>query len=324
MVSVQGSASKADVMFRVRPGRIFCVSSTVGKDSNNGRFPSAPGWKNACWQHARHAKAQLRQGDIAYFGISASDHFQAKSGRDSCGSGGYTGFLLSTACPGVRDGTPDDPIAIVGYPGAAVLFGGPGTDYAENGIATPNSVHAVKNWTLSNLTAIAGSWMGKPGRAGMMFSRVEGLRVVNCDIQAPYHYQSSAFNFDHTGSPTSGITVRLYGNKIHNFHVGKIVPYHYWKHSVGVYFTGDANEIDGGGYATSKCLHIHSSPFTSDPPDGYPQYGIHIHDNYCHDVPAAAIDINLIDPGKGTGFEIYNNIFANIPKKEWGSVAATD
>jgi hypothetical protein len=318
-VTVNGVSSNTDVTFTVRRGKIYCVSSTSGSDSNNGQFPSAPGRGNGCWQHARHAKAHLRAGDIAYFGSSPADHFQSENGRDPCGIGGYTGFLLSTACPGVSDGTPDRPIAIVGYPGAVAVFGGPGPDYAENGIGTPNSVHAVKNWTISNVTAIAGPWMGKPGWAGILLERVEGIRVVNCDIQAPFHYQFSALNIDHTGSPTSGITIRLYGNKIHNFHTSTDAPYHHWKHSVGVYFTGDANEIDfawndidGGGYRTSKCLHIHSSPFGSKPPDGYPQYGIHIHDNYCHDAPASAIDINLIDPGKGTGFELYNNLFANV------------
>jgi hypothetical protein len=347
VVTVGGVASNNDVTFTVKTwssthNRIFCIS-TGGSDSHNGQFTtdtrSLAGSKG-CWQHFRATRAHLASGDILYFG-TASDTYTTESGLDPCGEGTFFLKTQLTPCPrgapSVVDGTASQPIALVGYPGAAATIGGAGPTFADNAIKTYPPVRSggmlvpvgPVYWDISSLHFIVGT-MGaggipnpSGGISGLAINGSTGWRLVNNEIECPLceNFSSGGLgigvnhSFVSDAGPATPISVKILGNYIHNYKAGPPPDTTGWRHTMCTYLGTDANEVEfawnecnGGAGYSSLGLHVHSSPTSTSPPDGFPIWGLNIHDNLFIDTPAGN-DLSLIDPGKGSGVSMFNNLY---------------
>ncbi len=343
-VTVGGVDSNTDVTFAVTTwkstaDRIFCVS-TNGSDSNNGQWTSdtqtLPGTKG-CWQHLRYARGHMTgAGDIVYLG-TATDTFTSETGADPCGLSatlamkihGLPGSGCGTPNIGAVSGTAGHSNAIVGYPGAGATLGGSGPTYPQYAIASYGQtypgpiVYSPMYWTISSFTAIAGTGGNATGGiTAIAYRAAHNIRIVNMDVQIPFGENplngGLGITVNATGAvdagPATPISCWVLGNYVHNYKAGPPPDNTGWRHTFPLYVGTDGNQIEIGwnefsgadGYSALG-IHLHSSP-TSTSNDGYPLWGLRIHDNFIHDTPAGN-DMGVMDPSKGIGIQWYNNLF---------------
>lgn len=182
VVTAGGAESNANVKFTVRRGNLYFVSPR-GSDSANGSFAhpfaTIPKCKNA-----------LAAGDICY----------AMDGVQQSAEETYNAALAI-----MTSGTPENPKAIVAYPGATVKIGGGGTEY---GIRTPGISGApFEYWTIAGIHlggAIALEIMGR------------GWRIVGNDLQCPTGDGSAA-----CAEGSVAIHAKFLGNEVHSAGCGE-------------------------------------------------------------------------------------------------------
>jgi hypothetical protein len=324
VVTVNGVASNADATFTVRNGNIFCVSNS-GNNSNDGKFPSEPGTGHGCWQTARYAIDTIGKrggtvaavaGDTIYLGSSSSDNFTGETGADPCHGTGYGGLQFSPAC--VNSGTKTSPIALVGYPGATATIGASDASHEGTGIAFIQ-LYGTGGfwWTLSNIVVIGGT--AQTDAAAISASAAHGGRLVNLDLSA--HTCTSKGKGAYFGKTQAvegeGTIAWLLGNYFHDLSNASQSP-RSDKSNYHLYITTDGNEIEvawnyfKGNVGMSRGISIHSSPEASGGTDGQHQWGLLIHDNMFQGLPGPGIDLATMNPYKGSGIKLYNNIFDNV------------
>jgi hypothetical protein len=306
--------------FTVRPGNIYCISNN-GSNTNNGHFTAETGG-TGCWKGLDYSIRKLNAGDTLYFGANSTDTFQSEPDDAGCNRIGYGTIYITGTCG--KAGTAANSIALVGYPGNSATIGGADAQhYGMMAINIGGGVGGIPYWTLANLNFIGSERFFSNG--AVVGAQGKGHRIINNDIQLPYAPNSYEGALAISGTHAvegEGIINRVYGNYVHN--VNTINPElatgysEASKHMFMVYLGSDGNEqelgwnvIDAtpqnGHGVTSRCLQIHSSPTTSDPPNGFPMWGLHIHDNVMTGCGGYAINFTA-DPGKGSGIEFYNNL----------------
>ena len=339
VVTVGAVPSNNDVTFTVTSwastqDRVFCVNSATGLNTNNGQFTtdsqSLAGTKG-CWQTASLSAHKLLLGDKLYF----MPGFQSEGNSDICG--GSATINISTSCSGgtpAANGSSGHSIALLGYPGGVAQIGANTNAYPVSAIraSTP-----PQYWTIGELKTVPGTCsqtgntctgtLASGSQWGIGLGSSSGStkfwRIVANDLQCPSGDSVGSgclsFTINHTGAvdigPTTGRSSWILGNYMNNYCTFKPTDHIGWRHTFAAYIGTDANEVEMGwneidgsqGYA-SLGFHVHSSP-TSGFTDGYPIWGFHFHNNLVHDTPAGN-DMTL-NPGKGSGAEFYNNVFAH-------------
>ncbi len=276
-----GSVESNGIPFTIRPGRIFCVS-TSGSDRNNGTFAQG------CWASLYRARSAMKAGDITYAEDGVSE-----AGNDprAYSSQGESLTVRDWNGGGAHSATPSDPIAFVAYPGATVTVGNPNKGY-----------YGVR--LLAAYWVLAGFKLRSVAIAVQLWSHD---RLVNNDISCP-----RGDGYVGCVLMSQATDVKLFGNNVHD--VCALAPCSKMYHSV--YATTDSNDIDIGWNTigpdkSCRAIQFHSSPVNAR--TGYDQYGIFIHDNIIHDNPCDGINLATVDPSKGP-VEVYNNIIYNTGK----------
>src|ERR1035437_2491564 len=271
--------------FTVRPGNIYCVSTT-GSNGNPGTFPSS------CWAEANYAIRRIAAGDIVY----------ALNGVQRLTEYDYGAALLITN----SSGTAGSPKALVGYPGATVTFGDASSSAYAKGLYFWASNGGTDYWTLANLTL----------RGYAFAADVAGnnLRLVNIDSSAP----NAVGNMNTANFHVSAATyVKIFGLYAHDSCSGANDPGNGIdpKYCHEMYFSTDSNfaelgwsHINGGTGHACRGVQIHSSP--TGPGTGNSQHDISIHDNYIHGVSCDGINFASVDPSVGP-VSAYNNVIAH-------------
>jgi hypothetical protein len=171
-----GGAASNGVVFTVRSGRIFFVSTT-GADANSGSF-SAP------WATLGHARTVSQAGDIIY----------AMNGVAATGLDGSSASLAIA-----KSGSSGLPIAIVAYPGATVTIGS--SSGQQYGIRT---TAATSYWVLAGLT-LRGAF------SALNVNDASNWRIVGLDLSCPNGSGSGGCALFST---IHGLF--MYGNRVHD------------------------------------------------------------------------------------------------------------
>jgi len=276
VVVTTGAGASNGVPFTVRAGNVYCVSTT-GSNTNNGHFP------NSCFATVPFAKDAMAPGDITYIENGVSQTAQDNNnGSVNIGS----------------SGTAAAPIALVGYPGAAVTIG-------SNSLARafefyPNPAH----WVFAGISNIVAQ------TEAFNLDAPTDIRIVGNDISCPNGDASSACVVGSTA-----INIKVLGNYVHNTGNTCVSSCHTY-HAVYTSTNGAAWEVawntivpDPGktGRAGCKGIEVYST-------GGSDESDLHFHDNTIHDVICNGIDLNTVNPdgpntmgGQGS-VEVYNNI----------------
>jgi hypothetical protein len=288
VVNVAASGASNGLLFTVRAGNIFFVSTT-GADTNAGSF-TAP------WKTILKAKNTMAAGDIAYIenGVSQTteDNFTAYISMDNNGAS--------------NSGTATAPKALIAYPNATVTVGVAGG--LAYGIRTPNIGTHEDYWVFSQLHIVGGTQAMDVGGTGW--------RIIGNEMQCPgADAEVGCFEM------SDGNQVKFYGNEIHNAGINPTSSKFYH----AVYFSTDSNHIDVGwnhihDNFTCRALQFHSSPLCSPTcgagdTTGFNQYDLHVHDNLIHGDNCNGINFATVDPSKGT-VEAYNNVVYNVGRMD--------
>jgi hypothetical protein len=175
--------------FTVRAGRIFYVSGS-GNDSNAGTFASPKATVTAGKNLA------TTPGDIVY----------VENGSTTGSEGACAGFGL--LCMGVS-GTVSAPIALVGYPGALVQVGDPGTPNAAN--QTTGIINNISGISFPTSYLTIAKLKVRSGLGVILFKeRTFGNRAVGNDLSCPN------LNIDSGCVYINGSDVFVYGNEVHD------------------------------------------------------------------------------------------------------------
>jgi hypothetical protein len=286
VVTASNGTSNADVLFTVRSGNVFFVS-TSGDDTQDGSFAHP-------WRTITKARDVLAAGDTAYImdGVTQST-------LDD-----YGACLVINAG---NSGAPGAPKAIVAYPGARATIGltsaraPAGIQFAMRVDEDPP--FAASHWVFAGLRYI-GPLIG-------VHYLGDDVRFIGNDITCPNADPTEEACFE-----TSGAThFKFLGNYEHDSGPVGFID----KQLHSVYFSTDSNHIEVGWNAivndtTFRSLQFHSSPLNGggpNDPTGHNQFDLHVHDNLIHDNPGDGINFATVDPSQGT-VEAYNNIIYNV------------
>ena len=227
VVTVNGVPSNG-VPFTVRSGNIYCVNTTSGSNSANGKFGSSP---NNCWKDAYYAKNSLANGDIAYL----------------------RGGTWSTPDPGGPDddvidlsgksGASGNPKAMVGYPGevATIACNRGGSECMDIQAKSGSSMW----WTFANLDLGANPGQhyiidleNNNARDGMRWvgNKIHGAAAVNVVYQGPFTSSNFLGNDD----------------------------YNYWSVPNGANSGERGYGIYYGGYGTQQNINVQYNRFWND------------------------------------------------------------
>jgi hypothetical protein len=263
--SIAMSGSNA-LPFTVRGGHIYYVA-TNGSDSNSGT-QSSP------WATIPHAFHTATCGDVIY----------AMNGIIQTGVDNYNASLsVQGKC------TPDQPLALIGYPGATVTIGSTALEY---GIRNPDiNGDGFNGFVFANLVI----------RGGNEATKVVGnqyWRFVGNDFSCP------------TGSGLSGCVelsstsnLKFFGNSIHDTGAGGTKYYH------SFYASTNSNHIEVGWnhiYNNRSCRGIQ---FYST--SGSPQFDLIVHDNIITGQQCDGINYSTVDASQGP-LEVYNNLVYHV------------
>ncbi|AFL87553.1 hypothetical protein Terro_1243 [Terriglobus roseus DSM 18391] len=249
------------VPFRIRPGRVLF-------------FPAAK------TPLLRSAIEQLRPGDILYL-------------RD-----GTEETLLDrydAAVNVMQSGKPDEPIALVAYPGADVVIGS--VDGTLIAARTPNVERTSDHWVVAGI-----HFRGRQEALDLTSSK--DWRIVGNDFTCPH-------GFGPTGCVeiSQASKIAFLGNRIHDVgQPGTTKVYH------ALYFSTDSNHIDVGWNTIAKVRGCRGIQFHSTPEEagtGLNQYDIRIHDNTIHDTVCDGINLATINPAAGR-IGVWNNLIYNV------------
>ena len=264
--SIAMSGSNA-LPFTVRAGHIYYVA-TNGSDSNSGS-QSAP------WSTIPHAFNTAACGDVIY----------AMNGVSQTGLDNY-GASLSVQ----RKCSQDQPLSLIGYPGATVTIGS--ATGQEFGIRNPD--------------------VNGDGYNGMVFANlvVRGNNTAIKDVNNQYwRIVGSDFSCPNGGGQAACIHldeasyVQFLGNSIHDTGAGNTKYYH------SFYGTTNSLHIEVGWnhiYNNKSCRGVQ---FYST--SGSPQYDLIVHDNEISGQQCDGINFSTVDATKGP-IEAYNNLVYNV------------
>lgn len=252
--------------FTVRAGHIYFVATT-GSNSNSGMQASP-------WGTIPYAFNTAACGDVIY----------AMNGVTQTGLDNYGGSLsVQRRC------TEDQPLALIGYPGATVTIGSTALEY---GIRNPDiNGDGFNGFVFASLVI----------RGGNEATKVVGneyWRFVGNDFSCP------------TGSGLSGCVelsstsnLKFFGNSIHDSGAGGTKYYH------SFYASTNSNHIEVGWnyiYNNRTCRGIQ---FYST--SGSPQFDLIVHDNIITGQQCDGINYSTVDASQGP-LEVYNNLVYHV------------
>lgn len=279
-----GNPTAANCQFTVRPGNIWCVS-TSGNDSNAGTFPSS------CWATPTQATQAMSAGDITYF----INNYSYNGGNPFCGQYTFSSCNFGTAAA---------PFAFVGYPGEPATMGS--LISADNGgIATYGDWITVAN--MNAWTSGGGSSMHMSNEANNQGG--QGIRLIDIDVECPNGNTDDGC-WD-TGSGISGAYMSgtssswdyVYGIRVYNVSSNVPITTKFWH---GVYIA-DGTKYTEVGYSAiynsngNRGIQIYTSSVDI--------VGIIIHDSLIHDIAGDCLLIGSVDVSAPTQF--YNNVLYN-------------
>jgi Cep192 domain 4/HYDIN/CFA65/VesB-like, Ig-like domain/IPT/TIG domain len=264
--SIAMSGSNA-LPFTVRAGHIFYVA-TNGSDSNSGS-QSAP------WASIPYAFNTAACGDVIY----------AMNGVNQTGLDNY-GASLSVQ----RRCTQDQPLALIGYPGATVTIGSTGGQ--EFGIRNPDiNGDGYDGMVFANLQL-------RGNNTGLKDVNNEYWRIVGNDFSCPNGGgQAACVHLDEARY------VQFLGNSIHDTGAGNTKYYH------SFYGTTNTNHVDVGWnhiYNNKSCRGVQ---FYST--SGSPQYDLVVHDNVITGQQCDGINFSTVDATLGP-IKAYNNLVYHV------------
>lgn len=181
-----GGISSNSTAFTVRPGNIFCVSTT-GSDSNSGKFPSS------CWATMSSAAGRMIAGDTVYLENGVVDTTVAS----------YSAVVSIT-----KAGTAANPIAFVGYPGATATIGD--INNSPYAIRVPQIGANPAYIVVANLTL--------RGQEAMDPFGSDHWYVIGNDMSCT----AAGISCFHSNQSTN---LFIYGNNVHNI-IGGVKLYH--------------------------------------------------------------------------------------------------
>jgi Abnormal spindle-like microcephaly-assoc'd, ASPM-SPD-2-Hydin len=255
------------IPFTVRGGHIYYVA-TNGSDSNAGS-QSSP------WATIPHAFNTAACGDVIY----------AMNGVSQTGLDNY-GASLSVQ----RKCTQNEPLALVGYPGAIVTIGSTGGQ--EFGIRNPDvNGDGYNGMVFANLVL-------RGNNTALKDVNNEYWRIVGNDFSCPNGGgQAACVHLDVASY------VQFLGNSIHDTGAGNTKYYH------SFYGTTNTNHIDVGWnhiYNNKSCRGVQ---FYST--SGSPQYDLIVHDNVITGQQCDGINFSTVDATLGP-VKAYNNLVYHV------------
>lgn len=253
--------------FTVRGGHIYYVA-TNGADSNSGT-QSAP------WATIPYAFNTAACGDIIY----------AMNGVSQTGLDNY-GASLSVQ----RRCTQDQPLALVGYPGATVTIGS--TTGQEFGIRNPDiNGDGYNGMVFANLVL-------RGNNTGLKDVNNEYWRIVGNDFSCPNGGgQAACVHLDEASY------VQFLGNSIHDTGAGNTKYYH------SFYGTTNTNHVEVGWNHIYNNLSCRGVQFYST--SGSPQFDLIVHDNVITGQECDGINFSTVDATKGP-IQAYNNLVYHV------------
>lgn len=295
VVTVKGKPSNG-LAFTVRPGNIYCVSTT-GNDKNTGKFPKS------CWATIPKASYKMAAGDITY----------VENGVNQVVRTDYDAYsTIGTS------GAPGRPIALVVYPGATSTIGS-ATGAVPYALRTPN-IGGFHFWTVAGFTI-------RSNNIGIEISGGSSdFRVIAMDASCP-----TAIGAFQGGCMDTGLTtthIAYLGNYVHDN--AQVRPGSSTKGFHNMYFSTDSNHVvaawnlidgdtgqnkcNGGPCNACRGIQFHSSPAGGGGPSdasGHDQYDLHVHDNVIRNTHCDGINFATVDPSKGP-VEAYNNVLYHV------------
>ena len=269
--------------FSVRPGGRILFVAADGSDANGGGYDDP-------LASLPLAVELVGPGDIIY----AMDGVVADAEH-----------LNEAALSLEAEGTADEPIALVAFPGAAVTIGDPdGLHYGVR-VAPPVGV-STSYWVLAGLRL-----RGRVSALDIGGDGAVGWRVIGNDISCPD-------GDGPTGCFVASTVTHMHflGNEVHDTGVvAGTKQYH------AVYFTTDSNHVEVGwnhvhDNNTCRAIQFHSSPLCL--PDcgasdttGFNQYDLIIHDNVIHGDACDGIVLATVDPSQGP-VDVFNNVIYDV------------
>jgi len=172
--------------FTVRPGNIYCISTT-GSDSNSGKFPSS------CWATITSAAGRMIAGDTVYL----------ENGVVNTTVASYSAVVSIT-----KAGTATNPIAFVGYPGATATIGD--INNSPYAIRVPQIGANPAYIVVANLTL--------RGQEAMDPFGSDHWYVIGNDMSCT----AAGISCFHSNQSTN---LFIYGNNVHNI-IGNVKLYH--------------------------------------------------------------------------------------------------
>ena len=253
--------------FTIRAGNIHYVALN-GSDQNSGSL-SAP------WATIPYAFNTAQCGDVIY----------VMDGVKQTGLDAYNASLsVQRICSQAK------PLALVGYPGAAVTIGD--ANGQEYGIRNPDLNNDGYNGMVFANLVVRGN------NEALKITGNQYWRIVGSDFSCPNGGGLSACVL-----LSSSSIIQFLGNAIHDTGAGGTKYYH------SFYATTDSNHIEVGWnhiYNNKSCRGVQ---FYST--GGSPQYDLIVHDNIISDQLCDGINFATVDASKGP-VEAYNNLVYHV------------
>ncbi len=198
-----------------------------------------------------------------------------------------------SANDGTNTGTPDNPKALVAYPGANVTIGV--ESGLERGLLVPGIAGMFDDWVIAGLN------LRGETEALDFEGESTGWRVVGNDLSCP---NGTGLSGCVTGFPDH---LKFYGNVVHDA-AGNVPKAQITKYYHGVYF-GGSNHFDLGWNVvrdgnTCRGIQFHDS-------GGPDNYDIIVHDNVIHGTTCDGLNFATVDPSQGP-VEAYNNVIYQV------------
>lgn len=278
VVNVAGKGASNGVLFTVRAGNIYFVSSS-GSDNNDGSFAHP-------WKTIPKAKDSLAAGDIAYIGTHAGDQVSQTTLYN------YNATLSIEHNDGSNSGTAAAPKALVVYPGATATVGV--TSGVERGILVPGISGQFDYWVIAGFT-VRGAV-----EAFDLEGENTGWRIVGNDISCP---NGTGLSGCVTGDPDQ---LKFYGNVVHDA-AANVADADITKYYHGIYF--GSNDIELGWNVvrdgkTCRGIQFHDS-------NGPSEYNLSVHDNLIHGTTCDGLNFATVDPSQGA-VKAYNNVIYDV------------